>query len=145
MTSPAYAAQRARFVDDSITTASPERLLTMLYDRLLLDLARAENAQVSGDRAAANGHLTHAQDIILELASSLRQDAWEGAANLAALYGFLHSELVRAHVTGEAERIRAVRGLVEPLAEAWRAAALEVSIARDAVPGGVAGSPVRAG
>ena len=130
MTSPAYAAQRARFVDDSVSTASPERLLTMLYDRLLLDLTRAESAQVSGDRATANQNLTHAQDIVLELASSLRVDVWEGAANLSAIYGFLHSELVRAHVSGDPQRIAACRGLVEPLAEAWRAAALEVSTRR---------------
>lgn len=130
-TAAAYAAQRARFVDDSIATASPERLLTMLYDRLLLDLARAENAQVAGDRAEANRNLTHAQDIVLELAGSLRLDAWEGAVNLAAIYGFLHSELVRAHISAEPDRIRACRGLVEPLAQAWRAAALEVSTSRE--------------
>ena len=127
MTPAAYAAQRARFVDDSVSTASPERLLTMLYDRLLLDLARAGNAQLAGDRAEANKHLTHAQDIVLELASSLRVDAWEGAADLAAIYAFLHSELVRAHVTGDPARIAATRGLVEPLAEAWRAAAAQVA------------------
>lgn len=127
MSTAIYAAQRARFVDESISTASPARLLTMLYDRLVLDLVRAETAQLAGDRAAANAQLLHAQEIVLELASSLRHDVWDGAANLASIYAFLHSELVRANVSGDPERTRTVRGLVEPLAESWRAAALEVS------------------
>ena len=127
MSAGTYAAQRARFVDDSIATASPARLLTMLYDRLVLDLVRAEAALVDGDRAVAGRSLVHAQDIVLELMSSLRTDEWDGAAGLAALYGFLHSELVRANVTGEIERTRQCRELVEPLADAWREAALDVA------------------
>jgi flagellar protein FliS len=98
----------------------------MLYDRLLLDLTRGADAQSVGDRAAANTHLLHAQEIVLELAGSLRQDCWSGAAALASLYTFMHSELVRANVAGDPERTAGVRALVEPLAEAWRAAALEV-------------------
>ncbi len=66
---------------------------------------------------------------MLELASSLRQDGWSGAAALASLYAFMHAELVRANVAGDPERTRSVRALVEPLAEAWRAAAVEVSVA----------------
>jgi flagellar secretion chaperone FliS len=127
MSTAIYAAQRARFVDDSIATASPARLLTMLYDRLVLDLVRAETAQESGDRAAASKQLLHAQEIVLELVSSLRHDEWDGAAGLASIYSFLHSELVRANMTGDAVCTRACRLLVEPLAEAWRAAALDTA------------------
>ncbi|MGQ0843533.1 MAG: flagellar export chaperone FliS [Sporichthyaceae bacterium] len=122
------AAQRARFVDDAVATASPMRLVTMLYDRLLLDLARGVDAQDVGDRSAANTHLLHAQDVVLELASSLRRDAgWDGAAGLASLYAFVHSELVGANVACDSARTTAVRALIEPLAEAWRTAALEVA------------------
>lgn len=127
MSTGIHAAQRARFLDEAVRTASPARLVTMLYDRLLLDLARGVAAQCEGDRAAANTHLLHAQEIVLELAGSLRHDQWDGAAALSSLYTFLHSELVRANVTGDPEKTLAVRTLVEPLAEAWRAAALEVS------------------
>jgi flagellar protein FliS len=123
------AAQRARFLDDAVATASPARLVTMLYDRLLLDLTRGADAQYVGDRAAANTHLLHAQEIVLELAASLRPDVWSGSDALASLYAFMHAELVQANVTGDPERTRAVRGLLEPLAEAWRAAAVEVSVA----------------
>ena len=36
------AALRARYLGDSVQTASPQRLLVMAYDRLALDLVRAE-------------------------------------------------------------------------------------------------------
>jgi flagellar protein FliS len=123
------AAQRARFLDDAVATASPARLVTMLYDRLLLDLGRGGDAQLVGDRDAAHSHLLHAQEIVLELAGSLRQEHWSGAAALSSVYAFLHAELVRANVSGDPGRTASVRALVEPLAEAWRAAAVEIAAA----------------
>jgi flagellar secretion chaperone FliS len=116
-------ALRARYLADSIATASPARLLVMLYDRLVLDLERGEQALLARDRAAASQQLLHAQDIVLELRTSLQVDAWAGAPGLASLYTFLLTELVRANVAGDAARVAACRGLVEPLADAWRAAA----------------------
>lgn len=119
----AYSAYRARFVEDSLTTASPARLLTMLYDRLLLDLDRAHAAQLRGDRAVAGAQLLHAQEIVLELRSSLSVDAWDGGPGLAALYGFLHSELVRSNVSGDAVLTAGCRDIVAPLRDAWHEAA----------------------
>jgi flagellar protein FliS len=123
------AVARARFLDDAVVTASPARLVVMLYDRLLLDLTRAAHAQECADRAAANRALLHAQDIVLELAGSLQHGVWDGSAALASIYGYLHSELVRANVSGDPARTRAARDLVAPLAEAWRVAALETMAA----------------
>ncbi len=117
------AAARARFVDDSLATASPAVLLTRLYDRLVLDLARAEQAQRAGDRATASTQLLHAQDIVAELLSSLDADAWDGGPGLAAIYGFLLTELVDANVTSDADRTASCRSLVEPLRDAWHDAA----------------------
>lgn len=139
MSSAAYAAQRARFVADSVGTASPARLVTLLYDRLVLDLARGEAAQRQGDRAGASTHLMHGQEIVLELAGSLRVDGWSGGPGLASLYTFLHAELVRANVAGDADATRSCLGLVEPLREAWHAAALQSS-AQGAYAAGAAAS-----
>ncbi|MGQ0632576.1 MAG: flagellar export chaperone FliS [Sporichthyaceae bacterium] len=127
MTTAVQAAARARFVDDAIATASPARLVTMLYDRLVLDLTRGAAAQRAGDRDGAHTALLHAQDIVAELASSLRVGSWPGAEALASLYGFLHSELVRANLSGDPARTDAVGDLIAPLAEAWRIAAVEVT------------------
>jgi flagellar protein FliS len=115
---------RAAYLGQSVNTASPERLLVMLYDRLLLDIQRAAEAQRNGDFATAGQQLIHAQEIVLELTSSLRLDIWEGAQQLSSIYGFLHSELVRANVKRDAAVTESCLAIVTPLADAWREAAL---------------------
>lgn len=128
MTNPA-GAMRARYLADSITTASPARLLVMLYDRLVLDIAHGEEAIRAGDRATASDRLIHAQGIIGELLATLDLTAWDGADGLAALYRFLLQELVQANVTQDAGKADSCRELVEPLRDAWREAAMAVGSA----------------
>ncbi|WP_432519345.1 flagellar export chaperone FliS [Kineococcus sp. SYSU DK006] len=127
MTSMTYGRRSAnRYLNDGLETATPATLLVMLYDRLVLDLERAEQAQRSGDRETAHKNLVHAQDIVLELRTSLKADAWEGGESLQALYTWLLQELPAANVGGDAERTAACRTqVVEPLAQTWRQAAEE--------------------
>lgn len=122
-----YANLRDRYVQDAVSTASPATLLIMLYDRLVLDLLRAEAALRDGKRDAANEQLTHAQDIIAELSNTLDVDAWEGARRLMSVYTFLHTSLVDANVKGDADKVAACRELVEPLQDAWQRAAKQVA------------------
>jgi flagellar protein FliS len=124
MTTTTFTARSAnRYLTDSLSTASPAALLVMLYDRLVLDLQRAEEAQVAGNREVAHENLVHAQAIVAEFQSSLKVDAWDGGANLAALYTWLLTELTRANVTGDPAKTAACRETAAELAEAWRQAA----------------------
>jgi flagellar protein FliS len=120
MTSPHL---RDRYLQDSINTASPAKLLLMLYDRLVLDLVQGEDALRGQDREQAHEKLTHAQDIVMELRVSLDVEAWSGAPGLANLYGYLLTELIGANIARDPERVAACRTLVEPLRDAWREAA----------------------
>jgi flagellar protein FliS len=120
MTSPQL---RDRYLQDSINTASPGKLLVMLYDRLVLDLMQGEEALRAGHREQAHEKITHAQEIVIELRVSLDVEAWAGAAGLADLYGFVLTELIAANVGRDADRVAACRSLVEPLRDAWREAA----------------------
>jgi len=121
------ASLRARYLGDSIATASPQQLLVMLYDRLALDLQRAEESLVLGNREAAREPVMHAQEIVLELRASLQVDVWEGGPRLAALYSWLIGELIQANVKGDIRRVRDCRKVVEPLRDAWRQAALSLA------------------
>jgi flagellar biosynthetic protein FliS len=116
-----------RFRSTATETAPPERLLTMLYDRLVLDLDRGHTALVSDDRPQAGAHLTHAQDIVHELRCSLDPTAWDGAPGLLSLYDYLYSHLVSANVTRNADMVLECRDLVAPLRDAWHEAAQEVA------------------
>ena len=117
------ASLRARYMGDTVTTASPQRLLVMLYDRLALDLERGQAALVAGDRTTASEQLQHAQEIVMELQSSLKVDLWDGGPRLAALYTWLLTELIAANVKGDLRRAGDCRKIVEPLRDAWREAA----------------------
>ena len=115
---------RNAYMSSMVSTASPARLLVLLYDRLTLDLERAVEAQDRADNLAASPHLLHAQEIVLELQSSLQVDAWDGAARLSAIYVWLHAEMVRANVRRDLAATRGCLDLVRPLADAEREAAL---------------------
>jgi len=114
---------RARYNQDAILSASPSRLLTMLFDRLVLDLQRAEAAQVEQDWNRASPFLVHAQDIIAELAGTLDVERWDGGQNLLAIYLFSSTKLVSANVEHSVEATREVIALMEPLRETWHEAA----------------------
>ncbi len=121
------ASLRAPYLRDAVATSSPQQVLVMLYDRLALDLERAQKAAAAGERESASDQLLHAQDIVLELLSSLQVDAWEGGPRLAALYNWLISELVQANIKLDTNRISACRQVVEPLRDAWRQAAASLA------------------
>lgn len=117
------AQKRAQLNREAILSASPARLLTMLYDRLLLDLNRAEAAQQRGDWAVASENLVHAQDIIAELVSSLNMEIWDGAQGLQSLYAFATQTLINANIRRDPAMTRQIISLLEPLRQAWHEAA----------------------
>ena len=126
------ASLRARYLGDTVTTVSPQRLLVMLYDRLALDLERGEAALKVGDRMTAHETLRNAQEIVFELRESLQVDAWDGGPRLASLYSWLISELVLANVQGNARKVSDCRKIVEPLRDAWHEAAATLAAAASA-------------
>lgn len=118
---------KARLLADVVSTASPYRLVVMLYDRLLVDIGHGCEELQRGESAAADTHLRHAQEIVLELRRSLRVDAWEGASRLAAIYGWLLKELVVANVNRDARKAQECARLVQPLRDAWQGAAIQLA------------------
>lgn len=123
---------RAAYLDASIATASPARLLVMLVDRMVLDVRRGLAALQGGEHPEAHRQLTHAQEIVLELAASLKADAFEGGTQLAGLYDFLHRRLVEANVRKDADTAAECLGLADGIAETWRRAALLSATSRSA-------------
>ena len=114
---------RNRYVGDSVGTASPARLVTMLYDRLVRDLTTGEATLAAGDLEGGHNALVHAQEIVWELAAGLDPTKWNGGPALAALYQFMLGELLDANVKKDAAKVASVRSLVEPLRDAWHQAA----------------------
>lgn len=116
---------RATYLNASIATASPTKLLVMLCERLVLDVQRAGAALDAGDHAAAHQQLTHAQDIVMELHTSLRPEGFAGGNDLAALYGYLHRQLVTANIRKDAAITAECLRLATAVSDTWREAALQ--------------------
>lgn len=118
---------RAAYMDASVATADPVRLLVMLCDRLVLDVQRALSAQEATDHVEAHNQLVHAQAIVLELRASLQPEAFAGGTELGALYDHLHQQLVLANVRNDQETTRHCLSLVQQIADTWREAAQKMA------------------
>jgi flagellar secretion chaperone FliS len=123
---------RAAYMDASVATADPSRLLVMLCDRLVLDVQRALAAQLAGNHEEAHHQLVHAQAIVTELRNSLDPEGFRGGAELAALYDYLYRQLVLANIRRDTEVTEECQHIVTQVAQTWRDAAL--ALARTAVP-----------
>lgn len=118
----ALAHAQARYASDASQTVSPARLLTMLYDRLVVDLNIAHDAMLRGDIAMTGERLSHASDIILELHATLDTEIWPQGESLAALYLWLVQELIQARLHHDPQRVATCRDMVVPLRDAWHVA-----------------------
>jgi flagellar secretion chaperone FliS len=122
-----YSNAKNAYVDNSVSTASPERLLVMLCDRLVLDVQRAIDAQLERNHPEAHNQLVHAQEVVIHLRSTLRVEAWEGGPGLASLYDWLHNELIRANISKDPAVTEGCLSIVTDLADTWRTAALQAA------------------
>lgn len=112
----------AAYQSQAVGTATGPQLLIMLYDRLAVDISRAEIAIESADFEGTNEALQHAQRIVRMLRTSLDPDGFVGGQDLLALYVFLEEHLVRANLEKDVVKVRECADLVQPLHEAWRRA-----------------------
>ena len=119
---------QSAYRDNAVATASPARLLVMLVERLVLDVERGLAAQRDEDWPRAHQHLMHAQDVVVELASSLDVAAMPGGRELAALYEYLRARLVLANVRRRTSVTEEALGLARQLCDTWREAAMSAAV-----------------
>ena len=121
---------RSRYARESVTTASPARLVTMLYDRLVRDLDDAELAISLADHQAAHRLLRHAQDIVQELSSEPgRVSVGGGRGPADACTPGCSSGWSPPTSAKDAVIVAECREVVEPLRDAWHEAANQQSVA----------------
>lgn len=119
-------------------TSSPSQLVLRLYEALLVDLHRAEQALAdSGDHEHAHASLVHAQEILIELVASLDMNAGEIAEQLGGLYQYMYRRLVQANVRKDTAAVTEVTALLRPIHAAWQ------QVVRSA-PSGLAPATTRA-
>lgn len=111
------------YAEQSVQTAGPATLVTMLYDRLLTAVSRSQRAggeQGVGGYATINSELQRAQDILTELRHSLDHEAGgEMAGNLDALYAFCIDRVVAANLRKDTGDLPVVTTVISELRDAW--------------------------
>lgn len=109
------------YLEQQVATASPAMLTAMLFDALVAaSLRAADLLDEEGGAVGARRPLLRAQEIVLELRSTLRHDVGgEIARNLDRLYEFVYHKLLTASKDGDAGAARAAAGIAASLRDGW--------------------------
>jgi flagellar protein FliS len=129
--------------DQEILTASPARLVAMLYDKAVTCLHDTVAAIEAGDIERRYKSSTRAIEIITHLALTLDMErGGQIAQNLEQLYRFMLKHLLDVNVRNDAKPALDVIKLLEPLRASWHELAKGVPGAapRPAAPGAKAGT-----
>lgn len=108
-------------VQTGAMSASPHRLIVMLFDGARAAIASARFHMEAGDIQAKGNAISKAIDIIVNgLNAALDHEAGgEIAADLEALYDYMTRRLLQANLRNDAALLTEVDGLLGNLASAW--------------------------
>ena len=109
-------------VETALTNATPHRLIQMLYEGLLKNLANAKGALQNDQHELLSISIKKASNILIGLEEGLDfEKGGEIALNLQSLYQYMQTELLLAQTDRNAEKFQALITLVVELKSAWDA------------------------
>lgn len=108
-----------KYLQVQVQTATPEALITMLYDGAIRFLRQAKANLSSKKLQEANYFLIRAENIIAELNNCLDMSRGEIPASLRQLYEYMLSRLIMANTKKDMAMIDEVIGMIQELREAW--------------------------
>jgi len=104
-------------------------LTAMLFDAIVANSLRAVDSLVDDDQVTARKALIRAQEIVLELRSTLNHDAGgELSRNLDRLYDFAYRKLLEGSLRGDQAAVLAAVDVIAPLRDSWRTACVEAAV-----------------
>lgn len=110
-----------RYKETDLGSMSPEKIIVMLYEKVVSDLRLAGRAIAAGDRIEMSSKVNHSLRIVTELRTALNHDqGGEIATNLEAIYDFLFHEHLQLLVDQDSAHVENCIKVIEPLLSAWR-------------------------
>ena len=107
--------------ETDITSMGEEKMVVLLYEKMLEHFSAAEDAAVARRRAEMTQRLSQAQRIVIELRNALDHAVGgDIARNLTALYDFVFQEILAMILDQEPQHAQSCRRVLEPLLVAWR-------------------------
>ncbi len=102
-------------------TMTREKLIVLLYEKIVSNLHEAEAAATAGDRLQMTQTLNHSQRIISELRNALDHSiGGDISRNLEALYDFMFHEHLQMLVDSDSQHAGNCLRVITPLLDAWR-------------------------
>ena len=119
--------QTSLYRKSQIDTASPGKLIVMLYEGAIRFMNEAKDHLGEDEVEKANNRLLRAQDIVSELMMSLNmKEGGEIASSLYRLYDYLKWRLVEANMSKDTAPIDEAIRIMSSLKEAWEGAVKNV-------------------
>jgi flagellar protein FliS len=109
-----------KYKQTSVQSASPEKLLLMLYEGAIRFMKQALIAIDRKDIAGRGMNIGRAFDIVNELNNTLNHETGkEIAMNLEQLYMFVTEQMTKCNATGAKEPLESALKIMETLYSGW--------------------------
>ena len=120
-----------RYAQSQNETASPERLMVLLFEAAVRHMRVGASALDAGRLSEANNALCRATDIVTELDATFDRPRYpELAKNLEVVYGFVSQRLVAANAGRNSKLAREAERVFLPVADAFAEAVRMVQAER---------------
>ena len=107
------------YKQNSVTTASPGELTLMLYNGCIKFIHQAKRAIEVKDIQNRNKYVQKAQDILIELMSTLNMDI-PVSKEMFNLYEYMHRRLIQGNIKNDPAILDEVEGLVTEFRDTWK-------------------------
>jgi flagellar protein FliS len=111
----------------SVSLATPGKLVVMLFDAAIKNILLADLAMKERQISVANSKLILCQDIFQELINSLDQ-RYPISADLINLYEFINNKLVEANMKKNRNILREILPIITELRDTWEEAERQARI-----------------
>lgn len=111
----------SKYLTQQVMTASPAKLVSMLYDKVVISLKEVIAAIEAGEIEARWRANARATEILSHMWATLdTEKGGEIATNLDQLFSYMLSRLPDVDLRNDPEPAREVIELIKPLQESWR-------------------------
>lgn len=107
------------YLETEVLTASPSKLIIMLYDGALNFLKRLEGLDYLKNLETKSYNINKAYAIISELQSTLNMEYNEISEPLFAMYNYMQRRLMDANMNNDPSVISEVKTLLGELKDSW--------------------------
>lgn len=116
-----YQQTNQNYLKNQVMSASPAQLITMLIAGGIKNVKQAQAAIAVGDVIKTHDKLINAQDIIMELRYSVKEEIdAELSHQLITMYEYMYNQLVLANVNQDEAKVAEVEQLLMDLLNTWK-------------------------